>query len=173
MEQSSLSENIRPFKFCICFRFSLIRMSPTVFAPHVTMLTKIWSKVFVLVLANASVIFNTQSHSLLHSSLKLLFFLSIYLYDWRLFYNVFLISFARSNTAQLLADLAFSPHFLTCKMQFFPVNWALFFPFLQALWLPLFKLLESGVLFHELFLLPEMQAQSTFLYLWLQESPLQ
>lgn len=80
------------------------------------------------------------------------------------FYKVFLISFAMSNTAQPLADLTFSPHFLTSKMQFSMLV-SPFFPFLVGP-LPttriLFKMgcLQLGLEFSmSFFLLPEMQTQ--------------
>lgn len=77
---------------------------------------------------------------------------------------MFLISFARRNTALLLTDLTFSPHFLTYKIQFsmlvspfFSISCRLFacssYSFLVGL-----SPVGSGVL-HEFFLFPEMQTQ--------------
>lgn len=107
------------------------------------------------------------------------FFFSVYLYGWRTFYNVFLISFARSNTAQLVAVLTFSLYFLTCKMYFSTLISPLFFhyrPCVYSSYLSQGGLssVRSGVLLRELVLLSEMQTWNTFfLCLWLQESPLQ
>lgn len=90
---------------------------------------------------------------------------------------MFLISFARSNTVQLLADLTFSPSFLTCKMQFSMLVSPFFSHFLQALclllvsfsrWIVISWVWSSSPWFFS----PSRNADS-IIYLWLQESPLQ